>query len=121
VHAQVLSAAAREGGARLQICSEKQALDTLAGILGEARRLQLLSPVMHAELMQSLRWSSAEVEQSRDGMSLESYAVSLSEAASLQLIRSYQVAKLLRDVDGGASLSDGTSQAIAGALPGSAC
>ncbi len=115
VHAQVLTAAAREGGARLQICSEKQALDTLAGILGEARRLQLLSPVMHAELMHSLRWSSAEVEQSRDGMSLESYAVSLSESATLQLIRSYQVAKLLRDVDGGASLSDGTSQAIAGA------
>jgi molybdopterin/thiamine biosynthesis adenylyltransferase/nitroreductase len=113
IHAQVLSTAAREGGARLQICSEKQALDTLAGILGEARRLEMLSPVMHADLMQSLRWTTAEMEQSRDGISLESYAVNLSEAASLQLIRSYQVAKLLRDVNGGASLSDGTSQAIA--------
>ncbi len=113
VHTQVLTSAAREGGAKLQLCSDRPTIDALAGILGEAERLRLMSPVLHAELMQSLRWSPAEVEQTRDGMSLETYASSPADGAALQLVRSHQVARLLRDVGGGSGLTAGVSQALA--------
>lgn len=113
VHAQVLASAAREGGAKLQICSDRAAIDELARVLGEAERLRLLSPVLHAELMRTLRWSAGEVEQTRDGISLEAYASTPMDGATLQLIRSHQVAKLLRDVNAGSGLVSGLGQVLA--------
>lgn len=113
VHAQVLTSAAREGGAKLQLCTDRQTIDDLARILGEAERLRLMSPMLHAELMQSLRWTAAEVEQSRDGMSLDAYCSGPADVATLQLVRSHQVAKLLRDVGGGSGLTSGVAQALA--------
>ena len=113
VHAQVLTSAAREGRAKLQICSDRTAIEELAGILGEAERLRMLSPVLHAELMQSLRWTASELEQTRDGIGLEAYAVGPADAATLQLVRKHQVARLLRDVGGGGGLATGVTQALA--------
>lgn len=113
VHAQVLTSAAREGGAKLQICSDRAAIEELARVLGEAERLRLLSPVLHAELMRTLRWTAGEVEQTRDGISLEAYSSTPADGATLQLIRSHQVAKLLRDVNAGSGLVSGLTTVLA--------
>ncbi len=111
-HAQVLMSAAREGSAKLQVCSERTVLNELGQILGEAERIRLLSPRLHREFMQTLRWSPTEAEQTRDGMGLETYAANPGEAAMLRLIRPPQVAKLLRDVTGGSGLAAGINQTI---------
>ncbi len=112
-HAQVLTAAARQGGATLQICSDRSMLAGLTGILCESERLRMLSPVLHADLMQTLRWTAAEVERTRDGVSLETYALGPMDAATLQLIRERQVAPLLRAVGGGGALGNGLAGAVA--------
>ena len=113
VHAQVLASAARERGAKLQLCNERQTLDELAQILTDAERLRMLCPALHTELMQSLRWTPAEAEQTRDGMLVDHYATGPAEVATLQLARSPQVARLLRDVGGGSGLAAGVTPAIA--------
>jgi len=113
VHAQVLASAARERGAKLQLCNERQVLDGLTQVLTDAERLRMLCPVLHAELMQSLRWTLAEAEQTRDGMPVESYATSPADVAILQLARSPQVARLLRDVGGGTGLAATVTPTIA--------
>ncbi len=113
VHAQVLASAARERGAKLQLCNERQVLDGLTQVLTDAERLRMLCPVLHAELMQSLRWTLAEAEQTRDGMPVESYATSPADVAILQLARSPQVARLLRDVGGGTGLAATVAPTIA--------
>lgn len=113
VHGQVLASAARERGAKLQLCNERQLLDELAKVLADAERLRLLCPTLHAELMQSLRWTPAEAEQTRDGMPVESYATGPADVAILQLARSPQVASILRDVGGGSGLTATVAPVIA--------
>jgi molybdopterin/thiamine biosynthesis adenylyltransferase/nitroreductase len=113
VHTQVLASAARERGAKLQLCNERQLLDALAQVLADGERLRMLCPALHAELMQSLRWTPAEAEQSRDGMPIDSYATSPADVAILQLARSPQVSRLLRDVGGGSGLAATVAPTIA--------
>lgn len=112
VHAQVLMQAARENGAKLQVCTDRNVLDDLGQILGEAERIRMLSPTLHEEFMRTLRWSPAEAEQTRDGMGLDVYATNPAEAATLRLFRTPMVAKLLRDVSGGSSIAVGTAQLL---------
>jgi nitroreductase/molybdopterin/thiamine biosynthesis adenylyltransferase len=113
VHAQVLSAAARDSGAKLQLCTARETIDELSRLLTEAERIRLLSPVLQGELLHTLRWNDEEVEKTRDGISVESYSTSGGEAAMLRIIRSSQVIKLLRDVNGGGALTASLFQAIA--------
>jgi nitroreductase/molybdopterin/thiamine biosynthesis adenylyltransferase len=112
VHGQVLASAARDSGAKLQMCTQRDTLDELGKILGEAERIRLLSPALHAELMQTLHWTPTEAEQARDGMALETYAANPAEAATLRLIRTPQVVKHIRDVKGGSGLAVGLSQLL---------
>jgi molybdopterin/thiamine biosynthesis adenylyltransferase/nitroreductase len=113
VHAQVLGSAARERGAKLQLCNERQSLDSLALVLADGERLRMLCPLLHAELMQSLRWTPSEVEQTRDGMPVEGYATGPADVAVLHLARSPQVSRLLRDVGGGGGLAATVAPTIA--------
>lgn len=112
VHGQVLTSAARDSGARLQLCTGRDTIEKLAQILGAAERIRLLSPTLQGELLQSLRWSTREAEQARDGVDIEAYALDELEAATLRLIRSPQVTKVLRDVDGGSSMTSSIMQAV---------
>jgi molybdopterin/thiamine biosynthesis adenylyltransferase/nitroreductase len=113
VHGQVLSSAARDSGARLQLCTTRETITELGRILGEAERIRLLSPVLQAELMRTLRWSPEEVEKTRDGIHVDTYAADPGEATVLQVIRSNQVIQLLRDVGGGSALAAPMIQALA--------
>jgi len=113
VHGQVLGSAARERGAKLQLCNERESLDSLAQVLADGERLRMLCPLLHAELMQSLRWTPSEIEQTRDGMPVESYATGPADVAVLHLARSPQVSRLLRDVGGGGGLAATVAPTIA--------
>ena len=113
VHAQVLGSAARDGGAKLQLCGEREAMDELGRLLGEADRLRFLSPTLHAEFIRQIRWSQEEVTQTSDGISLELLAENPGDLVTLNLVRSQKVVQLLRDVHGGNGLTLSAIQAVA--------
>jgi len=113
VHAQVLSSAARDGGARLQLCNERDRMDELGRLLGEADRLRLLSPALHTHFLRQLRWTPEEALRTRDGLTPELLASGPGELVTFNLMRSGTVPKLLRDVHGGAGLAVSAVQAVA--------
>ena len=112
-HGQVLTAAARDNGTRLQLCTTSDMLAEIGQILGEAERLRLLSSFLHKDLMDSLRWTATEVDETRDGIFLDTYVSGPGESATFKLIRSPHVTKLLRDVNAGTGLAAGLAQTVA--------
>jgi hypothetical protein len=113
VHGHVLTSAARDGGARLQLCSERAGLDELGRLLGEADRLRLLSPGLHVHFVRQMRWTQDEVLRTRDGLPPELLASGPGELVTFNLMRSGAVPRLLRDIHGGAGLATSAVQAVA--------
>lgn len=113
VHAQALTAAARDRGAKLQLCTDRALLAELGQLLGEAERLRLLAPAMHGSVMRQIRWSEAEAQETLDGVRVEALAVTPMDFAAFQLLRSADVAKVLRDTRGGRLLTLSAVQALA--------
>jgi hypothetical protein len=113
VHVQALSAAARDSGAKLQLCTDRGLLAELGQLLGEAERLRLLTPTLHGPTMRQIRWSEAEAHDTQDGIRVEALAVTPMDFAAFQLLRSTDVAKVLRDTNGGRLLMMSSVQALA--------
>jgi molybdopterin/thiamine biosynthesis adenylyltransferase/nitroreductase len=113
VHVQALSAAARDNGAKLQLCTDRTLLGELGQLLGEAERLRLLTPTLHGPTMRQIRWSEAEAHDTQDGIRVEALAVTPMDFAAFQLLRSTDVAKVLRDTNGGRLLMMSSVQALA--------
>ncbi|MDC0718472.1 Rv1355c family protein [Nannocystis bainbridge] len=113
VHVQALSAAARDSGAKLQLCTDRGLLGELGQLLGEAERLRLLTPTLHGPTMRQIRWSEAEAHDTQDGIRVEALAVTPMDFAAFQLLRSTDVAKVLRDTNGGRLLMMSSVQALA--------
>lgn len=113
IHGQVLTSAARDGGARLQLCTDRAGLDELGRLLGEADRLRLLSPGLHGHFLRQMRWTQDEVLRTRDGLPPELLASGPGELVTFNLMRSGAVPRLLRDIHGGAGLATSAMQAVA--------
>lgn len=113
VHIQALTAAARDSGAKLQLCTDRTLLTGLGELFGEAERLKLLTPAFHSQSMRQLRWSESEAHDTRDGVRVEAMAVTPMDFAAFQLLRSVDVAKVLRDTNGGRLLMMSSMQAVA--------
>jgi len=112
VHAQVLIEAAKNHGARLQICTDRAAIEELALLMGEAERRSCLSPKLHESYFRELRWTAAEARETRDGLDLDCLELSPMDRAVLQIVRSPDVAQVLRAVDGGEAIAMRTTQAV---------
>ncbi len=112
VHAQALSAAARDSGAKLQLCTDRAILTELGQLLGEAERLRLIAPGLHGTTMRQVRWSETEAQETSDGVRVEALAVTPMDFATLQLLRSSDVAKVIRDTHGGRLLTMSSMQAV---------
>ncbi len=101
VHAQVLIEAARTHGAKLQVCTDRAAIDQLAALIGEAERLRLLSQHLRDEVFGELRWTPQEAEEQRIGLDLRLLELSPMDHAVLHMLRSTEVAGVLRNIGGG--------------------
>lgn len=101
VHAQVLTAAARQSGARLQLCQDREKINELGKILGEADRLRWFSARMHAEFYEQIRWTAGDAARSRDGLDTRALDLDPTTRATYQLLRSHDVVKHMRDSGGG--------------------
>jgi hypothetical protein len=70
---------------------------------------------LHHELMQEVRWSSAEAEATRDGIAVETMALTPLDLAGLRLCRHWTSLALLRQWGGGKGLEKMATSAIASA------
>lgn len=105
VHLQVLMEAARANGAKLQVCGDQTGMEEIGALLGEADRLFCLSPDLHPEFFGELRWTADDARRRADGLDLATLELSPMDLAVLQLVRSPDVAQVLRLVNGGEAIA----------------
>jgi molybdopterin/thiamine biosynthesis adenylyltransferase len=109
---EALMAAA--GSATLTILADRPRLEELGRILGACDRLRFLSPVMHREFFQELRWTSEEVLATRDGMDLATLELSPTDRAILKVLSSPDAIAVLRDLNAGRALAQLTPKTLRG-------
>jgi len=102
---ELLSAAVHSvAGARLEWRTDAAVRAELAHLVGAADRLRILTPVMHHEMVSEIRWTSSEVEASRDGIDIETLGLSASDRAGLELCRDWSSLQLLSEMGLGRNL-----------------
>ena len=102
-------------GARVEFIQSDDQLEEIGRLLGAGDRLRMLHQQLHRELMQEMRWTSAEAEATRDGIAVETMALSPLDLAGLRLCRHWPSLALLRQWGGGQSLERMAIKGIAAA------
>ena len=93
-------------GIQLRWLEGRDAIDELAGLVGEAERLRILDPVSHLEMIESELCRDELEHQARGtGIPLTSLALSAGELASLELIRDPRIISTLAQWNAGEGLS----------------
>ncbi|MDQ2637320.1 MAG: hypothetical protein M3Y83_10630, partial [Actinomycetota bacterium] len=107
---ELLRAAAQREGARLEILSTAEQLDTTGRILAAADRIRYLTPRLHAEMIGELRWPG---DPSPDtGIDIRSLELPQADLVMLDILRRPEVMAQLAAWDGGAALGDDTYDRI---------
>ena len=107
--------AAQARGARLLWRDDAETLEELGHLLGEADRLRLLHPQLHAELMAELRFDAATALQTRDGIDVQTLALRPDELAGLRLMRRPGAMRALARMFAGKRLGRLSEKAVEGA------
>lgn len=102
----LLRAAAQREGARLEVLSTPDQLDTAARILAAADRIRYLTARLHAEMISELRWPG---DPSPDtGIDIRSLELPQADLVMLDILRRPEVMAHLAAWAGGAALGDDT-------------
>jgi hypothetical protein len=83
-------------GARVELIQSDDRLEEIGRLLRAGDRLRLLHQQLRRELMQEIRWSSAEAEATRDGIAVETMALSPRDLAGLRLCRHWPSLAILK-------------------------
>lgn len=110
-----LSRVAAERGGRLQWIADDDRLDQIGDILADGDLLRMTSKIMHAEMMNEVRWTMEEVERTRDGIDVATLELSATDLAGLKLIRSWRIMKVTDTIGGGLGLKRPMRNQIAAA------
>lgn len=97
-----------EGGS-LHLVTDRDRLADCAGILGSAERIRFLTPKLHHEMMQELRWPG---EDARTGIDVRTLELSPAELATLGVARRPDVMALLEAWDCGQALGQNARTAV---------
>jgi hypothetical protein len=100
-------------GGQLTLLDDPAQLAGVAEVLGRGDWLRYTSTVMHGELLEELRWTPEEVEQTRDGVDVATLELSALDRVGLELTCSEGVMALVRDLGGGRGLETASRDAIA--------
>ncbi len=106
----VLKAAADAEGARLRIVTDRDCLESAAAILAAADRIRYLTPRLHAEMFDELRWPGAPSLDS--GIDVRTLELASADLVMLEVLRRPEVMDHLRTWDGGRALGDDTARRI---------
>jgi molybdopterin/thiamine biosynthesis adenylyltransferase/nitroreductase len=110
--AAALTAAAAERDAVLQLVDGEREIAELAAILGGGERLRLLSPTMHREMMNEIRWGATDAERTRDGLDVATLELTPTDFAGMRLISSWALMRVVKKLGGGAGLERPTRKAV---------
>ncbi|MEV0297282.1 Rv1355c family protein [Nocardia sp. NPDC050710] len=107
-----LAAVAAASGARLYALTDPGAMARAADLLGESDRVRYLTPRLHAEMMQEVRWPEDDPDVGIDARSLE---LTPQEWAGLEIGRRADVMAHVRSWDGGVALRGYTRDRVVSA------
>ncbi|HVJ21400.1 MAG TPA: Rv1355c family protein [Polyangiaceae bacterium] len=106
---------ATDARAALDLRSDPGELDTLAGIVARGERLRLLNHRMHAEMMGEVRWTSRDVDATRDGLDLNTLELTPTDLAGMRLVSSWSLMDVVKKLEAGHGLERATRKSIAAA------
>jgi len=90
-------------------------LDECGRLLGIGDRLLFLTENLNRFLVNEIRWTRQEADDTRDGICLESLELSPADQAGFCLCRDWAALDLVRRMGGGHGLERASSKALAGA------
>lgn len=96
----------------IDFITDQTDLRELSQILGEGDRLRFLCADLHREMMAEIRWTPVEVQQTCDGIDIESLELTTNQAVILKMLRRPTVVEFLREQQGGARLSELSQKAV---------
>ncbi len=89
----------------LHIVDNDRAIDKLGNIIAEAEKLRILHKIGHDDFNKEIRWTQKEVEETRDGIDINTIDLSPTELAGLTVSRDWSVVKHLKDWELGNAFS----------------
>jgi molybdopterin/thiamine biosynthesis adenylyltransferase/nitroreductase len=111
----LLAAAADVHGGRLQLLTDRRALEDVAELIGEGDRIRFLCPPLHAEAIDELRWSEQDARETGDGIDVATLELGTAGRSALRLLARADTAAALRAAGGGKGLLEIARRAIDGA------
>lgn len=96
----------------LNIIAQNNEVSELADIIAEGERLRLLDPTSHKDLMNELRWTDKESNETRTGIDIETFNLTSSDYAGFQVVSDPSVTKLLQQWNRGNALKKHTLKGI---------
>ncbi len=112
-HATALKDCAAESGARLHLVTARDQLDEMGRILGAGDRLRMLSPQLHREMMNELRWDPEETRRTRDGIDVATLGFDEVDLAGVRLARQWSGLAFVRRIGGGKAFEESAAKALA--------
>jgi molybdopterin/thiamine biosynthesis adenylyltransferase len=111
---EAMRQAADEAGARLQIVTDPDALETVGGILGKSDRLSLLTQQINAEMASEIRWSEDSVLRTRDGIDVLTLELNAVDLFGVWLSSNWPSVEFLAKLGGGKAFERMAKRSIAG-------
>jgi hypothetical protein len=84
-------------GAKLKLFSKPSVLNELKEIIAEIDWIILTNKISHAQFMSEIRWNQKEVEETRDGLDIETLDITPTEKAGLLVARNWGVTKHIKN------------------------
>jgi hypothetical protein len=106
-----ITTAARARGAEFHVLTERRDIDSIADILAAADRIRYLTPHLHAEMLDEVRWQ-CDPDPADDRIDVGSLALDDDDLAALDILRRSDVMSYLSAWAAGTSLGDSTRDRI---------
>lgn len=101
---EALASLAAACGAKILWITDPGKLAEAGALLGKLNRIGYFNPESHPGIMKMLRWTEQEVEETRDGIPVNTMELSPVELTGLHLMNSYQVLKYMKNLGAGRAL-----------------
>lgn len=92
-------------GLRLNFVTDREQIDTLSSLMGQAERLRMLDANAHADLLREVAWSEPDHQRTGLGLPISSLSLSAAEEAGFQIMRDPAVVAKLSEWKLGGGMS----------------
>lgn len=101
-------------GASVHFITEREKIDALGQIIGECDRVRLLNESGHADFVhREMRWTPQDAETTKDGIDVRTLGLAPAEVGALAIVKDYEIAKALKEIDGGSALIEAAAKTAA--------